>query len=71
MIPVLLLATIGIAASPPSTVQEWALGRPQRTVGVVNVWRGESMEHPVKVNYAEPLVTVDKDDHFGHCLAGD
>jgi ABC-type transport system substrate-binding protein len=60
--------SFSIALSPPSLAQEWALRRPRGTLRVVDLFLPSvSVMH----NYAEGLVTLDKDNNYVPCLAED
>ncbi len=72
-LPLAILAmlqfSIGIALSPPSLAQEWAVrGKQQGTIKVVDL-HGPSTS--VNLNYAEGLLTLDKDNNWVPCLAKD
>jgi peptide/nickel transport system substrate-binding protein len=60
---------LGIALSPPSLAQEWELQvKPRGTLRVVDLFLPSPS---VMLNYAESLVTVDKDNNWIPCLAED
>lgn len=66
---VFLQCTLGIALSPPSLAQEWEVRvKPRGTLKVVALRvPAASVAH----NYAESLVTLDKDNNWVPCLAED
>ena len=60
---------LSILLSPPSVAQEWAIrGKPRGTVRVVDLWNPSIS---VMLNYAEGLLTLDKDNNLMPCLAKD
>ena len=59
---------LGIALSPPSHAQEWAVRRLTGTLKVVDLF---SPAGSAMMNYAESLVTLDKDNNWVPCLAED
>ncbi len=60
--------SLGIALSPPSLAQEWKVRKPRGTLKVVDLLYPSGS---VAKNYAEHLVTLDKDNNFVPCLAED
>ena len=61
--------TLGIALSPPSLAQEWAVRvKPRGTLRVVDLFQPSVS---VIRNYAESLVALDKDNNWMPCLAED
>ena len=68
VILVLFQLILGIALLPPSLAQEWAFRRPRGTVRVVDLYLPSVS---VMLNYAEGLVTLDKDNNWVPCLAED
>jgi len=60
--------SFSIALAPPSLAQEWAFRRPRGTVRVVDLFLPSVS---VMLNYAEGLVTLDKDNNYVPCLAED
>jgi len=65
----LIQFTLGIALSPPSLAQEWELRVKPR--GVLKVVDLKSISMSAFLNYAEGLVTLDKDNNWVECLAED
>jgi peptide/nickel transport system substrate-binding protein len=66
---VFILFSPGIALSPPSLAQEWEVRvKPRGALRVVALWEPSVS---VSTNYAEGLVTTDKDNKFIPCLAED
>jgi peptide/nickel transport system substrate-binding protein len=64
-----ILFTLGIALSPPSLAQEWKFRvKPQGTLRVVDLFIPSAS---ILWNYAEGLVTLDKDNNVVPCLAKD
>ena len=59
---------IGIAISPPSLAQEWEIRKNRGTLKVLDLYEpsGSTMW-----NYAEGLVSIDKDNSTVPCLAED
>ena len=69
LIVALIQLSFGIALSPPSLAQEWAVrGKPRGTLRVVDLLIPTVS---ATVNYAEGLVTLDKDNNLVPCLAED
>jgi peptide/nickel transport system substrate-binding protein len=71
-LPLAILAfiqfSLGIALTPLSLAQEWAIRRPRGTLKVADLLLpSASVVH----NYAEGFVTLDKDNNFIPCLARD
>jgi peptide/nickel transport system substrate-binding protein len=61
--------SLGIALSPSSLAQEWELRvKPSGTLKVVDLW---APSISAALNYAEGLVTLDKDNNVVACLAED
>ena len=61
--------SLDIALSPPSLAQEWAIrGKPRGTLKVVNLFLPSAS---ALKNYAEGLVTLDKDNNWVPDLAED
>ena len=61
--------SLGIVLSPPSLAQEWAFGvKPKGTLKVVDLLLPSAS---IVWNYAEGLVTLDKDSNVVPCLAED
>jgi peptide/nickel transport system substrate-binding protein len=60
--------SLGIVLSTPSLGQEWAVRRPRGTLKVVNLFVPSVS---TMRNYAETLVTLDKDNNWVPCLATD
>jgi len=60
--------SLGILLSPPSLAQEWAVGGARGTLKVVDLG---APSVSAAVNYAEGLVTLDKDNNLVACLAED
>jgi peptide/nickel transport system substrate-binding protein len=63
-----LQLSLSTALSPPSLAQEWAFGRPRGTLRVADLF---SPSTSIVLNYAEGLVTLDKDNNWVPCLAVD
>ena len=61
--------TLGIALSPPSLAQEWALR--VKPTGTLRVAHLDYAAWSAMYNYAEGLVTLDKDNSLAPCLAQD
>jgi len=61
--------SLGIALSPSSLAQQWELRvKPSGTLKVVDLW---APSISAALNYAEGLVTLDKDNNVVACLAED
>jgi peptide/nickel transport system substrate-binding protein len=58
--------SIGIALSPQCLAQEWEVRETRGTIRVVDLFQSTVS---VMLNYAEGMVTVDKDNNFVPCLA--
>ncbi len=58
--------SLGIALSPPSLAQEWAVQvKPRGTLKVVDLWIPSAS---TMFNYAEGLVTLDNDNNWIPCF---
>jgi len=61
--------SLGIVFTPPSLAQEWKVQvKPRGTLKMVDLWEPAGS---VMRNYAEGLVTLDKDNNWMPCLARD
>jgi len=60
--------SLGIALTPPSLAQEWKFRRPRGTLKVVDLFMPSVS---LMLNYAEGLVTLDKDNNLVPCLVKD
>ena len=67
-ISMIFQSTLAFLDSSPAFAQKWAIHEPRGTLKVVDLY---SPSGSAMLNYAEGLVTVDKDGNVVPCLAKD